>query len=133
MGSKQIQYNEEKRGIIWSQTIICVNDNIILVITHFNCGILQPGFLGILHNAAETFMCLDYGNSRNFSLVFSSFLRLKLSPATFGEQFMSRIYTASSISQWEALSHAKDVFSLYALKVEGGQGRNFQNMKNHHN
>lgn len=89
MGSKQIQYNKEKRGIIWSQMIICVNDNIILVITQFNCGILQPGFLEILHNAAETFMCLDCGNYRNSSHAFSSFLRLKLSPATFGEQFMS--------------------------------------------
>lgn len=53
MGSKQIQYNKEKRGIIWSQTIICVNDNIILVITYFNCGILQPGFLEILYNVLD--------------------------------------------------------------------------------
>lgn len=53
MGSKQMQYNKKKRGIIWSQTIICVNNNIILVITHFNCGILQPHFLEILHNVLD--------------------------------------------------------------------------------
>lgn len=123
-------YRLTRTNPVW---LICVNDNIILVITQFNCGILQPGFLEILHNAAETFMCLDCGNYRNSSHAFSSFLRLKLSPATFGEQFMSWIYTATSVSQCEALSHAKDVFSHCALKVEGGQGRNAQNMRNHHN
>lgn len=67
-----------------------------------------------------------------FFLLFFFSLRARLSPAAFGERFMIQIYTALSVSQREAISCSKDVFSS-ALKAEGSQEGNFESTDTHHN